>query len=487
MQKENEMALPNSSGFFSIGDTISFPPRRTFVSKLPSFFLRQAFDISKDLPIPNDCPLEYRFLYNRIPEYSEILELVSLENARRANTGQPRIKLNVELKGPGTGAHVQKALSDFNAKKQGGQKIRQEEIYYMSFRDTELAVIAGLTHRPGVVPCPNANLILGVPTAVQYMQIGDGYAIKDSRINQNALSKKVLPLHQALKSLPERKGTGLTGVDMSLWDVSQASIDYFCKTHKLPIHIAVVPFGPNDLHAKHIKPALINIERTAKAQSMHLDQNMIIKTDNPTLLRQMVLEMGKSQKPIILDAKIKQIGAPSSQRRSTEKLDQSTIQLFQKPGTKAKPPQQITPDRSWWSEKEIIPALQKYTKNAYVTISASSSKSLDKILDDVTLNVAQYKSVLIPLNVNVITRELNNKTNHWVGLQVFGNNSAISVNYIDPMGQQMSQQIRQQILNKFGYETVINQPLLGKAIQNAKIVKMGQNNPILVCQGNDYD
>lgn len=489
VQEENKTQRPpeQGGGFFPVGATVSFPPGHTLVSNFPADFLKRAFDISKDLPIPEDCPQQSEYLYKQIPEYTEILELVSAENARRAETGQPRIKLNVELKGPGTGTHVQKALSDFNATKEETHRIRQEEIYYMSFIQNELAVISGLTPTGAATPCPQANLILGVPTAVQYMKIGDGYSIEDSRLNHDALSENVLRLHQALAEIPERNGTGLTGVDMSLWDVSEASIDFFCRTHKLPIHIAVVPFGPDDLHSGHINPALINIELVAKAQATYLapDQVMIVKTDNPTLLKQMISEMSVSQEPVILSVAVRTRGQQSEEQTHGK----HGIKLFTKPGTQKEPPQPIIPDRSWWGEEQIIPALQRYT-DSYVTGAVVSTENLDFALNDASHNLAEFGSALVPLNVNVITRELNQEANHWVGLQVLGRDSAISVNYIDPMGQPISEQVRQQILSTFGSETIINEPLQDKAIQNAKIVPMDgppTEAPVFVCQGNDYD
>jgi hypothetical protein len=182
----------------------------------------------------------------------------------RQEMGLPRMKLNIELKGGGTGNFVQNAINAFNGSKGVNAQIRQDEIFYISFLDRELAVVVGLIRVDGVLPVPNANLILGVPTKMQYKKVGEHYSIEDFTLNTEEL-KPVDELHSALQSLGGRHGKGLNGVDMSLWDVSDSSIEYFCKQRQIPIHIAIVPFEEHDLKGREISRALNNVNKVAVA------------------------------------------------------------------------------------------------------------------------------------------------------------------------------------------------------------------------------
>lgn len=322
VQAENEMS-DGKGGYYSVGAIVKFPLGSTLVSKYPVEALQKCFDISGNIIPPEDVSLD---LYKKIPEFCEVLELVSTENAKRLEESRlPRIGLNIELKGIGTGAFVQKDIEGFNAGKEEKDKIYQKEIFYISFLDAELATIAGLVKGSKGAPVPSANLILGVPTAVQYTKVGRNYEIIDSNLNKPQLKRYVESLHNALKILPGRESKGLTGVDVSMWDVSDDSIEYFCKKLGIPIHLAVVPFGREDFGKEEILIALHNIKKIVAAQSKYFssDQKIIVKTDNPALLQKILKEKSKQTVTEI------EILEPVSKKPKTG----IGIKLFPKPGT----------------------------------------------------------------------------------------------------------------------------------------------------------
>lgn len=301
VQRGGVMQKPGG-GFFKAGDIVEIPPGKTFVTKISALALKRDFDISKGLQLSPTLPKEVQRLYREIPNIYEVLELVAAENVRRAelDVPLPRIKLNIELKGHNTGLFVQHVINEFNKSKSGNEnaQINPEEIYYMSFWGEELAAIAGMEiqeingkKKTAIAPNPNANLILGVPTNVQYSKVGPNYKIElPPTLNRPELQEKVERLHQDLKTLPKRGGKGLTGVDMSMWDVLDPSVEYFCGELGIPIHIAVAPYGRLNLKEKYVSPALPNIKKIAIAQEKYLTDNhiMIVKTDDPVLLNKIV-------------------------------------------------------------------------------------------------------------------------------------------------------------------------------------------------------
>jgi len=286
---------------------------------LPAKHLREAYDISKGMT-PVDYPGTDQHKYRSIPVLEEVLDMVAEENSKRASLESPlpRVKLNIELKGIGSGSFVQKSIDDFNGRLEEDKRIKQEEIYYMSFLDRELAAIAGLV-KDTFSPCPSANLILGIPTAMQYQKVGKDHSIDDPALNYLALDRVVIPLHQALKGLTARNGAGLSGVDMSMWDVGSDTIKYFCQGLKLPIHIAVVPYGPDDLEAYHIRPDLDQINKIAAAQRECLKGKniMMVKTDNPISLQKMIQNQYEISQGEITNPKVRVRGKDSSSSTET--------------------------------------------------------------------------------------------------------------------------------------------------------------------------
>ena len=303
-ERDRGKAQDAQGGYHPVGAKVPIVAGKTLVTKIPAGVLRKEYDISKGLRMPDKLLESEEHLYKTIPEFQEVLKLVVTENARRAGSDLPRIILNIELKGHNTGLHVQKVIDDFNAPLAPAVQIKQEEIYYMSFLSQELAAIAGFNVQDGsghevrtVAPNPSANLILGVPTNVQYINVDPNYAIGlPPTLNRQALKNWVENLHGALKGLQGRGGKGLTGVDLSMWDVLDPSVEYFCKGLGLPIHIAVTPYGPKDLIGPHVNTALRNIEKISITQGKYLtgEHTMLVKTDNPNLLQNIIQEFSAS-------------------------------------------------------------------------------------------------------------------------------------------------------------------------------------------------
>lgn len=345
-----------------VGDSVNLIPKDNetgepyLVSRYYKNDLKRLYDVSNGL-MPDNIPAEERPKYTTIPELTEVLHLVMEENTRRERLQQPRVKLNIELKGANTGKYVQGIINKFNKQQAEDKQIQNDEISYISFRERELYRVASGysfnddgkdvrddadeadgtdTPRPSKEPNADANLILGVPTKVQYTTVDDDYNIDLNMpdLNTTSLKSTFELLHNKLKALPERNENGkrlkgLTGVDMSMWDVSDKTIDYFCREMQVPIHVAVVPLETNELSHSCIKPALENISKIAIAQSAHLvDGIMIVKTDNPKLLKEII---SMHQNRIVENNIVLNEHSNESKTNTIETANNNALMLYNKP------------------------------------------------------------------------------------------------------------------------------------------------------------
>ncbi len=473
LQEDDRNKMPDGEGgFFPVGSKVSLNKGSALVSGWDVVELKKRFEIFNGITPPHNVNPN---LYNKIPEFHEVLELVSAENARRAGLGLPRVGLNVELKGVGTGKFVQKAIEDFNAKcVNDADEIQQNEIFYISFLDRELATIAGLISGSKGIPVPDSNLILGVPTDVQYSKVGTAYAIEDETLNLVELERCVENLHYALQKLPDRGGKGLSGVDVSMWDVGDDSVKYFCGRLGVPIHIAVVPFGYEDFARDEVSLALMNIEKIAAAQGKYLGSSvtMIIKTDDPALLKTVLEAQSKSKASEISSAEMMKSGRKSSAMGSRSK---DGIGLFPKPGTKGAQGKFKQVDNSWWGDQQLIPALQ------HINIG----HVLDPVVNETGLELGLREamrrtenSFIIPMNVNVVEAAISERdANHWVGLRLVRNadDGRFNVDYVDPMGRAINGRVRDLITETLGANlaAAIAEPLAGRAIQAVQKIEHG--------------
>ena len=282
--------------------------------------------------MPPNIAEKNRSLYTLIPKYTSLLLNVRI---LKAQNQQKHFKLNIELKGSGTGKLVQSMLDITNGDKDYLHlpKISNEDITYLSFNKEELKAI--------VKSNPKAKIILGVPTAIQYRQVDDrdNYTIVDSNLNEKDLEDFVIKAHEEIKALPNREGKGLDGVDMSLWDVSDKSIEYFSKKLQVPIHVAIVPYSHKQLESDVLIPALSNLPKLIKAQEQHLppgEYEINIKTDDPLvvkkkyeeLMQHYETELHKINSITILDTSRKRSNVPQIHNKK------KPIELYPKPYTK---------------------------------------------------------------------------------------------------------------------------------------------------------
>ena len=148
-----------------------------------------------------------------------------------------------------------------------------------------------------------------------------------------------------------------------------------------------------------------------------------------------------------------------------------------------------TSERSWWNAGEIIRGLQSHT-NSQVAGPAMNEFTLTRALQEVQQDNI-HNRFIIPINQNAITGRvpdgtLGNNANHWTGLLITRNvdTGNYTVNFVDPMGLAMSNQLQGIVLNQLGDNVEITQPLENRAIQHANFVTMGD---VTYIQGNDYD
>ncbi|MDA0782838.1 MAG: glycerophosphodiester phosphodiesterase family protein [Rickettsiales bacterium] len=259
--------------------------------------------------------------YQKIPTLQNLFAEVSKENIKRHESGLPNVKLNMELKGIGTGQLVDSQLAMFNFMRSDEEKIDYKDIYFLSFNKQELLDVAKKQ--------PEANLILGVPTIHTYMGADKTtYEITDHKLNTEELDKQVLGLDKTLQEIPGRN-RGLDGVDMSLWDIGDEILDYY-GGHKIPVNIAVTPYGKTNFEHEYLMPAIDNIQKIAHIQGSHFDEGekpfVFVKTDTPSELQKIVEQSRQKEgKEQIVSAKEYLV---DSYKKTTQ---QDRIALYKKP------------------------------------------------------------------------------------------------------------------------------------------------------------
>jgi len=294
VQEDNNPKYAEKYAETKLGGRVKIPVDKTRpavpyfnVRATPKDELQARFDISKGIIVPDNISEEDKRMYITIPVLEEVLDLVVQENTRRSGL-YPRVKLNIELKGNGTGQIVGEKIKEYIEQANTEFKIQEEEIYYLSYRPQELSGLA--------VVFPKANLTLGIPTSIQYKAVDENYTIVDYELNKARLDKYLDELNTELHAIEGRE-RGVDGVDMSLWDVGDDTIKYFVAERNYPVHVAFTPIGESDLQAFNIQAGLENINKIAKAQNiLGNEQFMIVKTDNAPLLKSELTALQEKRK-----------------------------------------------------------------------------------------------------------------------------------------------------------------------------------------------
>ena len=318
------------------GERIPITPGKAFVMQHTKEALQKNFDISKDPKRTN--PTAENLEYTQIPSFMDVLALVGNINSQR--TSEDKIKLNVELKGTGTGQFVCHEIKQYNEQNKG-KEISYDDIYFLSFLDIELINVVS-TNFSKTTPSnhnkhltnPNAHLIYGVPTNVQYANTGENFKILDPTLNINSLNKQVKGLHDYLKTIPGRNGVGLSAVDIFMWDIGTATIKYFCNTLQLPIHFSVTPYGEKQLNESYVLPALTNISKIIQAQEKVFGENenlvVFIKTDCPDVFTHFI-DQPKATSSTIHSFEIEAVSENLSSSSTSSLIDNPSIKLYEKP------------------------------------------------------------------------------------------------------------------------------------------------------------
>ncbi len=140
----------------------------------------------------------------------------------------------------------------------------------------------------------------------------------------------------------------------------------------------------------------------------------------------------------------------------------------------------------WYDDQKLGELLDRYiasgVNHVMVSHALNSNEQLITYLKGIPDLVSRGKTQhIIPLNVNVLTGELEANTNHWVGLWVIAGSNSIELNYVDPMGNPINTNLKP-LLKEQLKEVKINEPLSGKGIQYAK-----PDNSSMVLEGNTDD
>jgi hypothetical protein len=192
---------------------------------------------------------------------------------------------------------------------------------------------------------------------------------------------------------------------------------------------------------------------------------MIIKTDDPALLKEILETQRKSIASEITSAEIMRSGRALSR-------DNEAIILFPKPGTKAAHGKFMLADNSWWGDQQLIPSLQAINRGHVFNPVVNEHGLILALQRAIT---RPENSFIIPINVNVIEGELNaGEANHWVGLRLVRNadDRRFNVDYVDPMGRPINGRVRDLITGTLGDNLVgIAEPFTGRAIQAAQLIE----------------
>ena len=132
---------------------------------------------------------------------------------------------------------------------------------------------------------------------------------------------------------------------------------------------------------------------------------------------------------------------------------------FKQQGASTLQIQQTTQQDLWFGEEEIINTLLRFNTNAFVKDNVASNEQLLKTLQGCSSEIEQGSTIVIPLNVNVITNTfLEYKNNHWVGLILKKEQNTITITYVDPIGEPMAEEMRK-LLSETLVNSIINEPL----------------------------
>jgi hypothetical protein len=129
-------------------------------------------------------------------------------------------------------------------------------------------------------------------------------------------------------------------------------------------------------------------------------------------------------------------------------------------------------EAEWYSAEKLQQLLEYYVAdndNTVVTAAFSTEGELKQNLKQIQGN---WQQLVIPLNVNALSGQLGEDTNHWVGVHIsYGNDNfgqaMVVIRYIDPMGRlPIDSGIRDILVSSLpGFTIRVEKPLDGKAIQ----------------------
>ena len=146
---------------------------------------------------------------------------------------------------------------------------------------------------------------------------------------------------------------------------------------------------------------------------------------------------------------------------------------FKQQGASTLQIQQTTQQDLWFGEEEIINTLLRFNTNAFVKDNVASNEQLLKTLQGCSSEIEQGSTIVIPLNVNVITNTfLEYKNNHWVGLILKKEQNTITITYVDPIGEPMAEEMRK-LLSETLVNSIINEPLQNIGVQYSVVKKKG--------------
>jgi hypothetical protein len=173
-------------------------------------------------------------------------------------------------------------------------KIDLKDIFFLAYQHEELIAVTNAANEPEI---ESLNLIAGIKTGQQYKGVTDDgkFHITDSSLNAKDLKGRVLlPLQNGLS----RFGARLSGVDISLWDLSERSVEFFCARQGLQINVAATPLSADQLNPEKpdIRQLLGNIKKLAAYQKGIFGEGfkMQVKADVPN-----VLEKGIAMLPVV--------------------------------------------------------------------------------------------------------------------------------------------------------------------------------------------
>ena len=131
-------------------------------------------------------------------------------------------------------------------------------------------------------------------------------------------------------------------------------------------------------------------------------------------------------------------------------------------------------DEAEWCSAEKLQRLLEYyigdNDHTVVTSAFSTEEELKEQLQQLPSPQDSWQQLIIPLNVNALSGQLGEDTNHWVGVHISYSDTdsgEIIISYIDPMGRlSIDSGIRDILVSKLpGFTIRVERPLYNKSMQ----------------------